>query len=63
MGILKARQSLPGSTAAIQVQESSSPRPIAAAEFRHLRMWLLVVLGVAAIAQLQRPEDIFDVSW
>lgn len=48
-------QSLPGSTAAIQVhqvQESSSLRPIVAAGFRFHRLWFLVVLGVVAVTAL-----------
>ncbi len=45
-------QSLPGNTAAIQLQETSTLRPIVAAGFRYHRLWLLVVLGVVAITAL-----------
>ncbi len=41
-------QSLPGSTAGIQVQEGGSIRPIVAAGFRYRRLWLYVVVGVVA---------------
>jgi len=45
-------QGLPGGTAATQLQESSSLRPIVSAGFRFHRLWLLVVLGVIAITAL-----------
>jgi uncharacterized protein involved in exopolysaccharide biosynthesis len=45
-------QSLPGRTAAIQVQDTSALRPIVAAAFRYRRLWLSVVLGVVVLTAL-----------